>query len=76
MTHGTLHGYQNLGCRCWPCRVAHAAYYRQRYAEWKARSGWCPHCRRPWRGATVNCARCQARLRAWKQRARLAQKAT
>jgi hypothetical protein len=27
--HGTENGYRNLGCRCRPCKDAHAAYYRE-----------------------------------------------
>ena len=30
--HGTHHGYSHHGCRCQPCRAAHAAYERARRA--------------------------------------------
>jgi hypothetical protein len=30
ITHGTLNGYTNHGCRCPPCRAANSSYYRER----------------------------------------------
>jgi hypothetical protein len=64
--HGTVNGYGNLGCRCQPCRDAHAAYRRERgyaakYIERNvARACGTPGCdRRPDRSyLTGYCYRC------------------
>ena len=71
VVHGTLSRCQDWGCRCLPCRVARAAYWRRYYARQKA-AGRCPRCRRVAVEATVCCRRCRARARRAMQRSRLA----
>lgn len=31
--HGSENGYRNVGCRCQPCRDAHARYQREKVAK-------------------------------------------
>jgi hypothetical protein len=35
--HGTDNGYRNLGCRCQPCRDAHAEWMREARPRYGAR---------------------------------------
>lgn len=39
LKHGTLHAYQNRGCRCDDCRAAGTAYQRLRRSRARARAG-------------------------------------
>lgn len=61
--HGTMNGYQNFGCRCVPCRTAHAAWTRDRRALRKATMA-CPNCDGPGgMGADGTCSACREYLR-------------
>jgi hypothetical protein len=55
--HGTYNGYNNLGCRCDACRVAHTDHLRERgYGGYRRVP--CPTCGAPKKFEATQCRAC------------------